>query len=232
MFNRARFNLATFDHEAYTSEIAVRVNFITTGEAMVANGENVGDAPLLYLNGYGRLAGARGIRTLTSVTVSAEQRTVLSVAVTVVGEMEGACEARLKAGEDVHLEADLSALLSHRIYAGKNISVSLQMVGSSGMDVRSGKDISTAALLSTVLDGQITPVRFEIKYTALNITIPPGGVLVIDSDNYNVYLDGNDVIGCHRGEWITICRETKDIVIENPLNATIDATMLYAEKYL
>ena len=65
-----------------------------------------------------------------------------------------------------------------------------------------------------------------------DIVIPPGGKLVIDSDNYTVYLDNEDVIYAYSGEWIKFTRDLAGINITSGTSGILDVNVLYRERFL
>lgn len=81
-----------------------------------------------------------------------------------------------------------------------------------------GTSISAEALEEFIMD--------------LNITIPKNGVLVIDSDNFRVLLNGNNAIKYHSGDWIDqLNRTSKSITIQGGGNS-LEATIYYQELWL
>lgn len=83
---------------------------------------------------------------------------------------------------------------------------------------------------------QVTTFHFTIRYQELSLVIPPGATLVIDSENYTVLLDGENVLEAHSGAWPTLSRDLYDIVVE-PVGVPegserLEKKILYTEKYL
>lgn len=68
----------------------------------------------------------------------------------------------------------------------------------------------------------------------VDITLHPGQHLVIDANNYNVLLDGENVIECQRGEWLdSMNRSTTMLSIQAAVGvANLSASVLYTERYL
>lgn len=68
----------------------------------------------------------------------------------------------------------------------------------------------------------------------LNVTLKPGQRLIIDADNYNVTIDGEDAIDCHTGEWLdALNRNTTGISIQAASGGrNLSASILYTERYL
>lgn len=232
MFNRARFNLSTFNHVVPTSDIILRANYITTAAAMIANGENVGGIVYMYNNAYGQMYGSSGVRLAAEMAESAEQNVSFGAVVFVAPTPSEACAALLKLSENIHITDAPAVELLDAVHIGMDIHFNIAIVEAAQVHAALGEDIITSLYSSSVLDGQISTAKFNIKYTTLNVTIPPGGVLVIDSDNFNMYLDGQDVIAKHSGAWVSVNRDTRDILIENPLNANLITNIMFTEKFI
>lgn len=87
-------------------------------------------------------------------------------------------------------------------------------------------------VLCEIYSCDVTTARFTSKTVVLNVTIPPGGELIIDSDNFTVMLNGVNAIHTHMGDWVTLCRNTYDLVVSMGQYAPFKAEMIYEERYL
>lgn len=68
----------------------------------------------------------------------------------------------------------------------------------------------------------------------LNLTLMPGQRLIVDASNYNVLLDGENMIHTQVGEWLDeLTRETNSITITAAEGgAGLSANILYTERFL
>ena len=64
------------------------------------------------------------------------------------------------------------------------------------------------------------------------IVLPPGGVLVIDSDAFTAELNGENVIDQYTGDWPEITRLLTRLRVEGGTSGTLNVTVLYTERYL
>ena len=80
----------------------------------------------------------------------------------------------------------------------------------------------------------ICDVQAVDEYTSiLNVTLPPGGKLIIDADNYNVLLNGENAIHLHSGDWLNAMnRMTQNIRVQSGTGGTFSARILFTERYL
>ena len=232
MFNLARYNQQPFNHTAQTSDIIVNVNIITTMGAMVANGENIHEEAFIYANAGGSVQGASAEQFTATIPVTAGMDVVGGVTVLLEETISVVCSANVSIGDDVQIVETIASVLSKAIEVGENIIFATTIPTSLMAAAEIGEDIYQSILLTSILDGQITTEIFNVKYTTLNIVIPPGSTLIVDSDNFLVLLDGEDVISCHSGEWIFLNRDVADIIVQNPLEANLQTKVMYTEKYL
>lgn len=67
----------------------------------------------------------------------------------------------------------------------------------------------------------------------LDLVLQPGERLVIDSDNYNVFIGTENYIHAHSGDWVNeLKRETVSISLEGGNSNSMSASILYTERYL
>ncbi len=64
------------------------------------------------------------------------------------------------------------------------------------------------------------------------IVLPPGGVLVIDSNAFTAELNGENVIDQYTGDWPEITRLLTRLRVEGGTSGTLQVTVLYTERYL
>lgn len=73
----------------------------------------------------------------------------------------------------------------------------------------------------------------DIKNIEISVTIPVNSKLIIDSDNYLVLLDGENIIEKHIGAWLDdLNRNVMSIEISGAELTSILSTILYTERYL
>ena len=64
------------------------------------------------------------------------------------------------------------------------------------------------------------------------MVLPPGGVLVIDSNAFTAELNGENVIDQYTGDWPEITRLLTRLRVEGGTSGTLQVTVLYTERYL
>ena len=90
----------------------------------------------------------------------------------------------------------------------------------------------TEIMAYAIFGGNISAEALEDIVLDLTVTIPPNGILVIDSDNFRVLLNGANAIKYHSGDWIDqLNRFSKSITIQGGGNS-LEATIYYQELWL
>ena len=74
----------------------------------------------------------------------------------------------------------------------------------------------------------------ETVVCSIDITLQPGDRLIIDAVNYNVYLNDENVVETHRGEWIDeLNRDTINLeIIASSGTENLSASLVYTERFL
>lgn len=99
-------------------------------------------------------------------------------------------------------------------------------------DIQAAKDIPISGFLSEVVSALVSSYVLENETFRLNVTIPPGGTLTIDSDNFEAFLNNANVLHLQSGKWITLDRSLIELVIDSGAAGTLSGTVLYNERYL
>lgn len=71
----------------------------------------------------------------------------------------------------------------------------------------------------------------EYETVVITVSIPSKSELRIDSENYEVTLNGENIIHQHSGAWITLSRNIVDMLISSSAGG-LEGKLLYTERYL
>lgn len=141
-------------------------------------------------------------------------------------------------------EIAVAAVLEAESYDAMALTESMRSVAEIGAETPDRIAIEES-ILATVEIGSIinTSERFDEFLNALasvktatqeiidiNVTIPPGGELVIDSDTYTVTLGGINVLHLHSGVWLYIDDSVVDVLVSAG-GGSPTATVTYAERW-
>lgn len=189
-----------------------------------------------------------------SVNQSGTAHSRAAVVVQTEAEIHGAEEISARAGlfADYIFRLESGNILNAHVKPALNIAIVTTLADELRAREKLGEDISIAEELSGIarcllklgalctsppLDFEgtvysiISTAIFDTYTVYVNVSIPAGGKLVIDSDNYIVLLNNANAIDKHSGAWLTLDRKVEKIEI-NPHGASIEATMLYTERFL
>lgn len=124
--------------------------------------------------------------------------------------------------------------VNHSVVLGADIAISAVLEEEITHSVILGADIRLQPEGFELVTGNATSEAIETKICVLDITLKPGQRLVIDADNYNVLLNGENAIWVQSGDWIDeLIRSTTEIKIDAASGAgNITASILYTERFL
>lgn len=96
-----------------------------------------------------------------------------------------------------------------------------------------GKDILHDEInIYEALLTQISSYFLDSKIVSINITIPPGKTLIIDSDKFTAYLNNENVLDKYNGDWITLSRNAKSIELFTGEGKNLESYIIYKERFL
>lgn len=96
-----------------------------------------------------------------------------------------------------------------------------------------GKDILHDEInIYEALLTQISSYFLDSKIVSINITIPPGKTLIIDSDKFTAYLNNENVLDKYNGDWILLSRNVKSIELFTGEGKKLESYIIYKERFL
>jgi len=140
--------------------------------------------------------------------------------------------AEVHIGKVMHEPLDLNSLINANLHVGKMMHENLPFVGEFVADInfillmheRVGFDGFFFAIASS------ETIRFDSA--EINVVIPPGGELRIDSDAFNVLLNGENAIHLYRGDWIHFARNLQSLNVSTGTGNALSGEVVYVERFL
>ena len=233
MFNHGKFNLKRFNLPGEGSaEITFRDQFASAFEALADIGEDIyidekhaaevkGAVVFASLvDASGRLSEAlSGGASLRCNAVLSGQladgfsgRVFLSIDSRIITTLYGQVKAAAALGEDIIVEPEITGIVKAAAALG-------------------AKYTSGEISFSETVNSIIATAIFDTVTLRLDLSIPAGGKVVIDSDNYNVLFNGENAIDKHSGEWLFLSRAV-DRITFRPYGSNVAISVLYTERYL
>lgn len=85
-----------------------------------------------------------------------------------------------------------------------------------------------------LIDAISSVESLELKTCVLTLTLKPGQTLIVDANTYNVWIDGENAVYTHSGDWLDeLDRNTQKFEITAGTNLRhLSASILYTERYL
>lgn len=141
-------------------------------------------------------------------------------------------QAKINAIKKILVSEAESVDLETKIIASKNL-VTKEAVSSilSGV-AHASKDINVEDILSDSLMSSFEAINQILKPTSVQVTIPPGGELRIDSGSYTVTLNGENVLHAQSGNWLKVKPNLFRIDIETTEGGDLEGNIIYTERYL
>ena len=122
--------------------------------------------------------------------------------------------------------------LAARIWASKNIPAPLALADRLTAQAAGSKNIPAPLRASEILTSILEAISQTTERTTLQLSIPPGGELRIDSELFTVLLDGENALHTQSGDWINVSRELLRLIIESASGGQLRGQLIYTERYL
>ena len=133
---------------------------------------------------------------------------------------------------DVHLDEELNDDLNCAAYLSCDIPVS--SVSSSALQAKASiaTDMYCSFIMSEALNSDVIAVNLEREVAVINVTIPAGGRLIIDSDFFTATLNDKNIIDLYSGDWITLSRDLIELDVDSGTGGKLVGKAIYTERYL
>lgn len=132
---------------------------------------------------------------------------------------------------DIEFQDNLGA----SIWVGKNMVLSGSIMYSKDELQLSGylsKDLLHSQVLTDILSANVSTVILDNTTVSISVEIPPGSTLEIDSDTYDVFLDGENILHLHKGDWLFLDRSVVSLSVDSGTGGVFEGKVLYGERYL
>ncbi len=233
MFNSGKFNLKRFNLPGRSDDIIIRETMTATVGSLVDVGQNVH----LQFKSAETVNGAASMGCIV-----AEQ-----------AEAEATFGAKCAAVANYYTSEALTATFGESVSLFLKCYISGKFAGTFGAILDIGEDIYLNTKLSDgvqfsgvlgalfaadpidayeIVNCLVSTAVFDTLYVTLDVTIPPGGKLILDSENFLALLNDENVLDKHSGDWVELSRSVEQIIIDGGGTSALNATMLYTERYL
>lgn len=141
------------------------------------------------------------------------------------------------AGVDVRKDMYRTAMMTDavrlRLYVGKDMrQADAWAAEKAALTVRPAKDFPRALLGTECVIVTAGAAFIDLEVLRISVEIPPGGELVIDTENYTVTLNGENVLHLQEGDWIRVSRELLGLSVSAGTGGALTGTLTAREQYL
>ncbi len=231
MFGRGRFNLARFNLAGTTTDILVRVAFVDQMAGQMGAGadfrvESITLASRLEAAGEG----AAGVPARLVLEEELEAAASGASALPVAPRFAAQLGAAIAAGANYSVTFSLADSLEGESWAGADIHLTVRWGDRLQGQTAAGADLYASMAVSAILSAFADAGSLEELVTVILGSIPPGSELRIDSDNFTVTLDGENVLYMQEGDWIDLERQLWGVVVNAA--GSLEGEIIYTERYL
>jgi hypothetical protein len=158
----------------------------------------------------GEINGARNYGILVDYMENISSEAQISSNISFINNFTEKINADASAVKNIKFENNFKEEITSDVAAGKDIPFEINM---------------RESVMSVIYAGLVDEDTFLI-----DINIPPGAEIRIDSEYFTVTLDGENIIHQHFGDWVNISRDTLEIIISS--DGYLDGQVIYMERFL
>ncbi len=114
----------------------------------------------------------------------------------------------------------------------KDFPVMLTTTDEINLSADVAKDIARSILSTSGLYVETEAAFVDTETITINITLPPGGVLRIDTENYVVTMNEQNALNQQVGDWIKLARGLQDISVSSGTGGALEGSVTMTEAYL
>ena len=232
MYNDRRYSIARYSVNQGTKmvEIAERFSEVMGAEAGAAIPVDFRDKYAEALQGS-----ARGtVSVISAFTAASGLFTTAKMSADVVtrAALSEALRGSIYGQKNTPAELAVGAVLAARAQGSKNIPAPLELADRLTVAAAGSKNVPAILKVSEVLTSMLEATSQTTERTTIQLTIPPGGELRIDSELFLVLLNGENAIHTQSGDWINVSRELLRLIIESASGGQLRGQLIYTERYL
>ena len=134
--------------------------------------------------------------------------------------------------ENIYTIEQIKEKVKASVWLSETIDFFLNLSGAVKPDIQFGKNIWNPINVSESIHHFTSIYTLDQERMEIQVSIPPGGKLYIDSENFNILLNGSNVLHLHQGDWIHVDRETIRLVLDAGSGRSLNGNLLVTERYL
>ena len=232
MFGRDRFNLSRFSLGSQNATIPIEATFIE--ELKQVAGMAVPVPTTAFFNDVirGTLRGA--ITKKSTFESSAEMRAscFMKANIVLVFASNESVNGAVYGSKKTPVNTVFYDNLERYVHGSKTFPCFAYFDDAIVADVYGVKDIKSSLVVNEVMMSLFNAIKQSTETVRIDITLPPGAEIRIDSETYRVLMNGNNILYAQTGDWLTLSRELLNIDVESASGGSLTGTIIYTERYL
>ena len=139
----------------------------------------------------------------------------------------------LKTGKNCHIVEQITGRIGTALRIGGDLHIITKQTGTLGAAITAAAQYTAPKVAAyEIINCLVSTAVFDTLIVSVDVTIPPRGRLVIDSENFYALLNNENVLDRHEGAWLNMAREIEEIKIDGGGARALKASVLYTERYL
>jgi len=156
----------------------------------------------------------------------------MSANVITAATMIEALQAAVYGQKDTPASLDSADRVTADIWGSKNVPAFMPLANALIAQAAGSKNVPSPLVVSEILTSILEATSQTTERTTLQLTIPPGGELRIDSELFLVLLNGENALHTQSGDWINISRNLLRLIVESASGGQLRGQLIYTERYL
>lgn len=140
--------------------------------------------------------------------------------------------AKAAAGADIPMKLELVEDLGGCFVLGADLPLRADAVAELNTEAALGADYPLAATFAEILSASASVVDIWEELSLITVDLAPGDELRIDSENYTVTLNGENILHLQEGDWFRLNRELLAITVDSGTAGTITGSLICEERWL
>ena len=140
--------------------------------------------------------------------------------------------ANIHASKIMNLDIPWDTTIELSLYVGKEMPLDLSWHDDINIDLYVGKEMPTEIDGWGIIDMFMTGGILYTTTTIIDVTIPPGMEIQIDSDIFTAWLRDDNIIHLYNGEWIMLNRQIVSIDLDSATGGNLEGEMIYNERFI
>lgn len=134
--------------------------------------------------------------------------------------------------KDIYNVAEFNDALRSFAYIARDLYSKMDANSRLNSNAYGSKNFDMEHLFATALTTLTAAGTQETEIASIEVTIPPGAELRIDSDAFTVTLNGENILYLQSGAWLNVSRDLLRLDIESASGNGLTGTLVYTERYL